>query len=128
MNPLSLFNRLPPRKPVVPGRDADHRALHPMQRDHRATWQINGRFFVALSCAFAAYKLWPDSAYWWQLYPLAIIIGLCGAVNFIDALKLIWSTYKRDKRIEVFMKRGSAPKSARLPDDHDLRQKDMIDE
>jgi len=92
------------------------------------TWRINAHLLMSFACGFIAWAIWPQSAEWWGLGLIAIILCVGAIGEFIRAVKLMIARHGRDVALVDYEAQGGRPKSSRMVSTDDLRRAGMLDE
>lgn len=87
---------------------------------------VNFKLATACIAGGAAYLIWPDSAYWWGLYPISIVFAMAALGNVVEALRLIVRIRKYERDQAVFEDLGNPIKKAGLVQDDFLTKDGVI--
>ncbi|MCB1471022.1 MAG: hypothetical protein KDK08_28540 [Rhizobiaceae bacterium] len=98
------------------------------QSNFRSVAAININLLTSLACGFAAWAIWPQSAEWWGLGVLSIMLGLSAIVGVGKALSLMATLYNKGRVMNEYMAQGGKPKSAHMASNTELDRAGMFDD
>lgn len=89
---------------------------------------INANFFCAAGFALTAWMIWPDSAAWWGLGLISVLLGLASLGCGKTAITMMIRRYEYERAVAVFETQGAGPKSSHTATHERMRRAGMIDE
>lgn len=86
---------------------------------------VNFKLATACIAGGAAYLIWPNSSYWWGLYPISIVFAMAALINVVEALRLFAKIRKFESDQAAFERLGNPVKKATLAEE-DFLTKDRV--
>lgn len=87
---------------------------------------VNAQLLGACVFGCAAWLIWPETLWWWGLYPMSVMLGAAAMVLTVKAFRKIYHIRKFERDQDAFAQLGSHVKQAGLADADFLTRKGVI--
>jgi hypothetical protein len=89
---------------------------------------VNGHLLAAFLLGFAAFAIWPQTAQWWQLGVMSVMLAVLAVAKLCAGIRAMTKIFLREREIARLMALGRADRPSELAGTDALRHAGMTHE